>query len=515
MNYDPTMLDIGHTKQIFVDDLVVESVENVCRTWHQPARHSETPVITKDRAWEQITYFTFNGSQVIRDPSDGLFKCTYQIWNPGTQPGVPPAFHLLYAVSEDGVLWRKPAVGVFKHGDQDTNIVIPNAYGMTYVLDPHEKEPSRRFKAIYLRYRPKKLFEASWEVMAATSGDLVHWTDMPERPQMGRAGSRMDDSNALSYDSAGRIFILNMRHHNMYAIARNLDNPVLEKWSICPPYYPLDWRRINKRRTWQTESADMLHWSEPYSVFTPTDGEDGLDETYYGFCQFPAGGVRLGFLNTMSYVSNTICTRLVYSRNGKTWRQLNNRQPFLAPRGEGNWDAHMVTVSHAPIEIGGELYIYHGGSPNHHDWWITGAQEGLNVPEATEITKVKYALGLAKMRLDGFVSLDAGPTRRGILVTRPLISDGRRLTANIRCHEGGSVAAEIVNLRDEVIPGYGRHECDIFTGDAVQHTFSWKGKTELPAVPTEPAQYPKPEFERFRKIRFFMEKAELYSFALA
>ena len=242
----------------------------------------------------------------------------------------PTAFHLLYAESEDGVHWRKPELDVFQHEGRNTNIVIPNAYGMTYILDPHEEDSARRFKSIYLSYLPKKLFESSWKVMAATSEDLMHWNDLPERPQMGRAGSKMDDSNALSYDPFGRIFILNMRHYDMYAIARNLDNPELEEWTICPPYYPLDWRRINKRRIWQTESADMIHWSEPYAALTPEDGEDELDETYYGFYPFPAGGVQMGFLNTMSYVSNEMRVRLVYSRNGKNWHHLNKRQPFFS-----------------------------------------------------------------------------------------------------------------------------------------------------------------------------------------
>src|SRR5687767_3767865 len=67
LKYDATMLDIGSDKQVFVDDLVIESVENVCRTWHQPVRASNSPVITEDKPWEHIVYFTFNGSQVIRD----------------------------------------------------------------------------------------------------------------------------------------------------------------------------------------------------------------------------------------------------------------------------------------------------------------------------------------------------------------------------------------------------------------------------------------------------------------
>ena len=40
-------------------------------------------------------------------------------------------------------------------------------------------------------------------------------------------------------------------------------------------------------------------------------------------------------------------------------------------------------------------------------------------------------------------------------------------------------------------------------------------KTELPPAAKDRAEYPKAEFERFRKIRFYMEKAELYSLTLA
>ena len=203
MIYEPTMLDIGHSKQVFVDDLVIESVENVCRTWHQPIR-VENPVIVRDRPWEQITYFTFNGSRVVRDLKDGIFKCVYQIWNRGKTPHDPPAFHLLYAESEDGLHWRKPELDVFQHDGRNTNIVIPNAYGMTYILDPHEEEAARRFKAIYLSYLPKKLFESSWKVMAATSEDLRHWNDLPERPQMGRSGPKwMIRTRSPTIPSAG------------------------------------------------------------------------------------------------------------------------------------------------------------------------------------------------------------------------------------------------------------------------------------------------------------------------
>lgn len=518
MHYDATMLDIGREKQVFVDDLIIESAEHVCRTWHEPVRAMDGPVIIKDKPWEHIAYFTFNGSQVTHDPQDGLFKCLYQTWEHSSRPGDSPlgtnAHNLLYAESEDGIHWRKPSLDLHKRDGQGTNIVISDALGISYILDPHEPNPSKRFKALYLSYTPRKGPDPNG-AFAATSDDLIHWNRLPELPVFGRSGARMGDSNGLYYDPTGRIYILNMRHYDIQAVPVNLNNPVLPEWSICPPYYPLDWHRANKRRVWQSESSDLVHWSEPYSILTPEDGEDGLDETFYGFCQFSLGSVMMGFLPILNYVSNTMCARLVYSRDGRNWHHLNKRQPFLSPRGEGHWDSTMVTLSHGPIEVGDELLIYHGGAINHHDWWITGDREKLQVLEALDRSKVNYALGLAKLRLDGFVSLDARAPRRGILITRPLISEGTELLINARCLDGGSIAAEVVNLRDEVFPGYSRQECDVFKGDKVRHVFSWKGKTQLPPAPSSHAVYPNPEFERYRKFRFYMENVEVYSLTIS
>ena len=515
-SYDATMLSISGEKQVFVDDLIIESVEHIRRTWHQPVRAPENPIIFKDKPWEHITYFTFNGSQVLRDPKDGLFKCVYTHWAKAAQGsrGGGSQGGLLYAESEDGIHWRKPTFDMHKFEGGNTNMVVADASGPAIVLNPHEPDEAQRFKGMYL--------SSGVGAVAATSGDLIHWTKLPELPVFGRSGARMGDSNGLQYNSAGRFYALNMRHYDIQAVATNLDNPVLEEWSMLPPYYPLDWRRANKRRVWQAESSDLIHWSEPYAILTPEDGKDDLDETFYGFCQFPLGSVTMGFLPIMSYVSNKMRTRLVYSRDGKTWHHLNKRQPFLVPQGEGKWDAYMVTISQGPIEVGDELYIYYGGAINHHDWWITGAREGLKAPEVSTETwgkadnsKVSYALGLAKLRLDGFVSLDARAPRRGILITRPLISEGKQLVINARCRDGGSIAAEVVNLRDEVFPGYSRQECDVFKGDEVRHICSWKGKSELPPVPSRYPRYPEPEFERYRKFRFYMENVELYSLTIA
>ena len=512
---DATMLNIGRAKQVFIDDLIIESAENICRTWHKPERSEQSPLIKTDKPWENLVYFSCNTWQVLRDPKDNLFKCIYNDWKkpkirPGEMATGNSVMTTLYAESEDGINWKKPNLGIHKVDGQDTNIIIPNAYVPGLVLDPFEQDPDKRFKMMYTQFFPGGDVDG---VSAATSGDCIHWTVMKERPVMGRQGSRLDDVVIAHYDIFSRIYIINTRHYDMYAVKRNLKNPVLSHWT--PVYYPLDWQKMNKRRIWQSESADFIHWGEPYPVLTPEDGLDGLDETFYGMCQYPVGSLTVGFLNTMSYVPNSMNVRLVYSRDGKNWMHLNKRQPFLTGNGEETWDRVMVTIPSKPIEVGDELWIYHGGSCTHHDWWITGAREGVKAPEATDISLVSYGLGLAKLRLDGFTSLDAGYERPGILITRHLISDGKKLIVNARCKTEGYICAEIVDSNDDVVPGFSREDCDVFTGDNVRHEFSWKGKTEIPVWSNSRAMYPEPERERLRKIRFYMGNAELYSLQLA
>jgi hypothetical protein len=250
-------------------------------------------------------------------------------------------------------------------------------------------------------------------------------------------------------------------------------------------------------------------------VLCPEDGQDDLDATfYYGLCQTRMGDVWLGMVNIMNYVHNDMHVRLVYSRNGHTWEHLNCRRPWMEPRGPGFWDAYMNTIGSPPIRVGDEVYVFFGGAKNHHDWWFTGRREGLDVPEVHDINEVSYGIGLAKLRADGYCSLEAGPARDGILVTRPLISRGTCLKINAACAPGGSVAVEVVDHNDDVLPGFSKAECDVFTGDKIAHTVTWNGRNRIPVGSTVRAKYPEPERERFRKLRFYMRKAHLYSLAL-
>ena len=110
-------LDIGSTKQLFIDDRVVAALANVQRQPHRPVRHGP-PVLVADRPWETDGggVYMYGGS-VLFDSEERVFKMWYRASGPisrkpGAQSGEDPGgYRACYAVSEDGLEWHKPDLG--------------------------------------------------------------------------------------------------------------------------------------------------------------------------------------------------------------------------------------------------------------------------------------------------------------------------------------------------------------------------------------------------------------------
>ncbi len=509
---DAIRLQIGHTKQFFFDNVIIESVQNLTRRLHSPEKVAEAPLIQKDKRWEQVTYFTCSSWRVIRDPADGIFKCWYEDWQMDPQKLVQTggSFHnpahfpsrYLFARSEDGLHWEKPELGVRIEEGYDTNIVLGDrdfetTFGSVHsgyvFLDRLEEDEEHRFKILFNHRTPDK-----GEYEFASSPDGIHWQPWGELPHFGCWGAHLGDVLTISFDLDERTYILNTRHPRMGAGWFDPQSPVLEQFSR--PYCPDQPWRTNKRRIFQARSADLIHWSEPQPIVVPDDELDNLDDYFYGMKQYNLDGMWIGFLDVFHNTDNTMDVQLVYSRDGRNFRRVQPGRPWL-PHGEpGSWDQYMVNTYGGPVQVGDELYVYHGGAKNHHDWWIVGAQEGLEVPEATDMDEVGYCLGLARMKTDRFISLGANAVRQGILVTRPFASPGGELVINAQCNPGGYVQAEVAGGNGEVIDGFEKDNCLPFTGDAIDHQVIWQNKRVLP--------------EGWLKVHFYISDAQLYTFQL-
>ena len=108
-------------------------------------------------------------------------------------------------------------------------------------------------------------------------------------------------------------------------------------------------------------------------------------------------------------------------------------------------------------------------------------------------------MGLAKLRLDGFVSIDAGETG-GSVTTKPFIFKGERLIVNANAKRG-SMVVEILDIDSKPISDFGKKECDVFSGDSVRHPVSWKENSNVAGLQGNVI-----------RLRFHIRNAKFFSF---
>ena len=462
-----------------------------------------------------MLYFTYSTYTVLRDPEDGLIKCWYEDLGPTDAQGHPRQTRLLYAESEDGIEFRKPELDNCVIGGRRTNIVAGYVEGAQpspenpwanagvqccgIVLDPRGDSGDERFRGALTRF----VFEGSTFVGPTTecahSADGLRWTPYESTPRFGNSGNRLGDVSVLHYDGGACQFVQNTRQVNMGTVAHASDTPKVCGW--FGPYYPHRDDLMNRRRIYQCRSGDFLNWTNPIPVSIPDDEDDNLDEGHYGMQQFCVGNHHFATLGVFRFVDNEMEVRLLQSRDGLNFRPADRGQPFLTPR-DGFWDAHMVSMTSQPIEVGDEWRFYHGGSSSHHDWWM-GPPEGIDEPEAHEPNQhVRFGLGLATLRKEGIASLDGSRQRSGYVITRPLMSDGSRLTINARCREGGSIHAAVLDLDGRTVGHCDLDTSEVFDNDSTNHTFTWGGNPEIPGVGD------------WRKLHFLLRDAEIFSFRM-
>lgn len=520
---DATLLNLGLKKQLFFDNLLIESVQDITREFHQPRKSESNPLIVKDKPWEHVVLVRTASYRVLQDPKDKLFKAWYsdEGWtNELVRSKVTwPMYRDLYAYSEDGIKWFKPPLGIYRENGQDTNIFrgdvkTGSAEVFDVILDPFETDESKRYKSIHLQASVDKNGQGHYEqgghYVISHSADGIHWTAYDKLPIFGdQPWPQLSDVVILNYDLDSKIYLLNTRHLKMGHVAVNPRLPKTK--SFFRPYYPDEFARDNRRRIFRCESSDLFQWSEPTLVLEPDD-DDNLDDALYGMAQYRVGNTWIGFVNVLHEVPDTMNVQLTYSLDGKRWRRV--RKPWLTSGPANSWDQFMVEISCPPLEMGDELWFYYGGNGfGHHDWYSEWFREGLDIVEK-DVTKVGFFLGLAKLRLDGFCSLNAGAVREGILITRQLFSEGNGVVINAECGAGGYIEVEVLDQADEVVPGYSRKDFDRFTGDVVAHQLSWQSRTTIPAKPASSLEIDidtpvKPV--GFRRLVFYMRNAKLYS----
>ncbi|MCK4785704.1 MAG: hypothetical protein KAV87_18255 [Desulfobacteraceae bacterium] len=479
-------------KELFLDDRFVDEMSGLTRSFHEPVKCPENPVIRADRPWERDAAFVDTGL-VIYDEKEALFKAWYQ---GGGCHGPGDKSHMCYATSADGVHWDKPSLGEVEfEGSKDNNIVLLADCMMhdpAPIIDYKDPDPQRRFKAVWWGGKRDASAKDGWLLghCVGFSPDGIHWTEHPDNP----------------------VWVGDAEVATPFGIERREGKFVM--YNSADGY--------GMRVTARCESEDFVHWEVPPKVVFQSDQQDpagteipGLSAVDYdgtllgmlwvsrnlpGFSreewqEIVDRNIRQGFLGPPIAMNAARCrivhTELVVSVDNVEWKRINRE--LLIPFGpEGSWD-ECVVIAARPIVVNDRIYLYYAGIGRRMQ------TPGVEKPQPTRQWTVDT--GLATLRLDGFASLDAG-TGEGTLVTKPLSLDGTDLCVNVDAGDG-QIVVEILDAAGEPIEGFSREEAQPITGDQLRAAVSWTGRSGLRDL-----------LGRHVKFRLFMTNAHIYSISI-
>jgi len=373
---------------------------------------------------------------------------------------------MLYASSKDGIHWEKSDLGLFEFDGSPNNNIVWDFHGASVLLDEGENDPRKRFKmaGFCRRYR---------DIRALYSADGLSWQEFSDNPIVDR-------------DHEGSFNVVHDPETGKY-LASAL---YLDEGKRCVAMF--------------TSREFHRGWSGPELILAPDEQDDigalisGQRTQFYGMSGFRYGGQFLGLLNVFKIQKThknpapgdaaddgPVDVQLTHSRDGLHWERFEDRSAILSNGSPGTYDAGCILqCATEPVVCGDEVWVYY---------------TAINTTHGGLLADKVATIGRASWRLDGFVSVDAGPGG-GTVETVPLGGTDGRLEVNVNAARG-SLTVELLSAAGDPLPGYGRGDCVALQGDEVRHVVRWTGNDRLPA-------------DQPIRLRFHLQDAELFSFRI-
>jgi hypothetical protein len=469
--------DVGSRAQLFVDQVIVGSSENVAFTLHPAKKHPRNPLLKADQPWEGWRLEIYG--TVLYDEDERIFK----MWYIGEAPEYFPNYATLYATSRDGITWEKPLVGTIPCAKAKKHNVVADACLLASVIkDKADPDPARRYKMICWIQKPP-----GYHTMVSPDG--LRWMRLSKEPIC-----------------PGGDVITGYYHET-------------RELYVAFPKMGATIRGHDRRCFWLITSQDFINWTEPQLVFAPDLHDDAgslarIEEVrpildvpddpklmrteFYGIGVYQAESCTLAFpwvftINSDARYGNQEGPgelQLAVSRDLEHWERP-FRMPCV-PRGRlGEWDCGFFTTAAQAIRVGDEIWLYYGGANYTHGtpchYRVEGTGRGI---------RFTGSIGLATWKLDRFVSADAS-AEGATLTTVPIVFSGNRLELNAATKKGGSVVVEILDMAGRVVA-----RSRGFVGDDLRHQVMWTRKTDIGKLARAPIT-----------LRFRLKSAQLYSFA--
>ena len=475
-NIQPTPpVVVGNTRQLLLDKLVVDDAWGCRRTVHQPVKYPDNPVI---RSESNMIGPIVQGT-VRYDPERPGFRLWSRHWyldRPKHELGLAQ----VYYESEDGIHWTAPDLQLVDFNGSNANNLLRGDIGTIWGDPSVMRAPPRlqsrgKYVMLYGCVRreigPDEYHGVDDRI--AWSNDGIHWKDQKENPVF---HGRNDCFGNMVYNAERDVFM-------MYRRASINANQI--------------------RRMAYSESKDLIIWTQPIGLLRPDELDPpmmygmpvtryqdmyiGLLQMYYGPPLDPALPKEVS-----EHKQSHMECQLAWSRDGIRWERHPQRPIFLENGPPGSYDSGMIATWQGLPELNNEIYIYYRGDEAIHN------REELEKNSSNQLC-------LAKLRKDGFVSLDA-PTQ-GYMLTRPLLCPGGKLHINAKTQPGGFIRVAVRRgdgERDGTwIEGwtYDEGEKFIFSGDSTDATLRWEANQNFDSLKAQSI-----------RLHFWMMEAELYSF---
>ena len=485
-------------RQLFLDARGLESLDNLQRHLHQPEKYGA--VIRPDKLWEDAYL------QIRTGPSWHPEKRLWMIWYTGG----------LYATSKDGIHWAKPILGLHERdGSRENNQMLPltqyefkdgrgreiasvegdgtNVLKVFY--DARDPDPRRRYKGVAYR--------GPICCLKTSRGPGFH----PAISADGRTWKLLDafiptqDESHLFQDEARGLYVATVKHRGPYgrsvylSVSRDFDT-----WTDprdCLVFHA-DWRdqelgaqRVQKHIASQDLRKPVYHNLEEYL----TD--------IYNLPIFRYQGLYIGMPTVFNHSGNTkfnsdgfSMVELAVSRDLIHWERVGGRRKFIPLselEGGKNYDVAQLLAGNQPIIKDGKIWFYYSGLK-----WRSHPSSLKD--EETPPVVDGGAICLARLRLDGFVSLDAGETP-GYAVTRPFVLAGSWLHVNLKAPTG-ELRVEVLGKEGNTpLPGFSLEESEPASTDSLDAELKWKSGAELSSLQG-----------RTVRLRFKLQRASLFSY---
>ncbi len=466
----PEIIPIDTGRQLLVDDFLIEKT-TMTRVFHQPVKHTGNPVFSPQTQEERHPDFApcaAARSGVWYDDNDKLFKMWYMAGYAGA---------LAYAESRDGLHWERPELDVVP----GTNLCLPRSIrpdSGTVWLDKKTKNSDERFKVL-LR-EPNCARDAkgvkrggNGPGLLMTSKDGIHWSEPVLTGPMG-------DRSTMFYNPFRGKWVQSIRSGGGAGRTRHY------------------WENEDFLESGRWEAGDPIPWARA----------DYMDEADYSLPQLYTldavayESVMLGLFQIFKGPPNKIggltaspkLTELTvgYSRDGFHWHRPDRRAFIGAHRVFGSWEyGYVEPVGGVCLVMGDELWFYYcafGGDETRREH--SGLENGMYG---------NGAVGLAKLRRDGFASMQARFPDT-MLSTRPLTFSGNRMFLNANT-AGGELRVEVADKDGEIIPGFSTRDCIPFVGNSTCAEIRWEGKKDLSELAGRPLRF-----------RLTLNRGEIFSF---